>query len=526
MKKKLHIHLGPHKTGSTAIQKYLRENFGGSAYKSKIEVISAKPVSEIAAYLVERDFESAGKLASVLADNCRGGVAENLIITSEDIAGDLPGRNARRRPYPQLWRNIQIFERAFSDFECHYYFFIREKEEWLRSAYVQSLKHRTKFSSYEEFYDFIEHDHLWDKVVRKSQNLLGNRFNLIPFRKANDDSSIERFREATGILPADEWPKIDMLRSNTSPGLEVISLLELINKAQCSQHAVTVAKKAILQGFKTCTAATVREHALTPPKSRVDHDVEVPSELEALWKRSKRQVHTQTQPDLLPDVELDWSEHRYAIIEHSGGFPSVGRQNMENQREILRYRFGGFPEVCYLTGLSISYLRRDTQHTQKAGTVFQKLWEEEYPLLLSLLSTRWLISSFQTFAEHGINPEQKQIGTAGFYFGNLMKIYEGERSLEGNSPKNTYPFTHPETESGFHGMDRYSLGGTDLLVNTLSHLVALSTKEKIAGRLLQEFLIRVRRSHTAFSRHDKSRIHHDIDDPQFSNCWSFFEEPS
>jgi hypothetical protein len=524
--KKIHIHLGPHKTGSTAIQEYLNASADYLSENYQIEVIRTKLIADIGQKMTHRNYKCAHKLASLIADSCRDDAASNFLVSSEDFSGDLPGRSNARHPYRELWRNIKVFETEFSDFERHYYFFIRDKEDWLKSAYIQSIKHRVKFKSYQDFCNFLEHDSLWTEVVSKSKKMLGDRMHLIAFENCEASSSIEQFCLSTNLLLTEEWPPIEKRLANTSPEESTVNLLELINQARCSQTAVLNAKQFIL-----------RYDSVTPRKSSVVGNLsatsekkkaccnDVPPELKALWERSQTQIHTQDQPDILPDPEVGWSLFGHSIVEYPDAFPTCGRQKIENQREILRYRFRGMPEICYLVGLSISYLRRDTPHTCKASALFQRLWSEEYPLLLAILPTRWLISSFQTFAEHGIDQEQKLIGTAGFTFGNLMKIYEGERSLEGLSTRAVYSNTQPETEASLHGMDRYNLGGTDLLVNTLSHLVELSTREKIAGRVMQEFLSRVREDCTVFSRHDKSKIHHEIDIPQFSNCWSFFEHP-
>jgi hypothetical protein len=525
MKKKIHIHLGPHKTGSTAIQEYLIRNTDELNKDHNIGILTTNLVREIAKFLDARDYITAANISKLLAESCRDDAGENFIISSEDFSGNLPGRGSGKRPYPQLWRNIQIFEKTFHDFDRYYYFFVRDKDGWLYSAYIQSLKHRRKFKSFDEFCSHIDSEGLWEGILKKSKASLKDRLVLIPFENKDGNSSVERFCKATGLFPNGDWPEVYMLRSNTSPCPIEVKLLELINGAQCSDGAARLAKKSVLTELDLSATWAEQANTSEPQNCIPETKLDIPAELEALWGRSRKQVHTQTQPDILPDITADWSNYRKNIINHSDEFPSVSRLHMEDQKRILQYRFRGLPEVCLWLGLSISYLRRDTQHTEKAASVFQRLWQQEYALLLALLPTRWLISSFQTFAEHGINEDQRLIGTAGFYFGNLMKTYEGERSIEGLPADAIYPFTQPMTEIGFAGMDRYRLGGTDLMVNTLSSLVALSAKNITAGRVLQEFLIRMRNGHTVFSRHDRSRMHHNVEIPSFSNCWCFFEEP-
>lgn len=198
---------------------------------------------------------------------------------------------------------------------------------------------------------------------------------------------------------------------------------------------------------------------------------------------------------------------------------------MENQVRILAYRFRGKPEICFLLGLTISYLRRNTDCTAHAAQLFQRLWAEEHAVLLGVLPTRWLISTLQTFMDHGANEAQRLIGSAAFFLSNTLKLYEAERALDGLAPDGTYPSDVPTTKSGFAGLDRFRVGGTDLMVNTNALLLELASRDAVAGRVAQEFLLRMKKSHTAFSRMDQSRVALKVDIPQFANCWSFFDPP-
>jgi len=248
-------------------------------------------------------------------------------------------------------------------------------------------------------------------------------------------------------------------------------------------------------------------------------------DLEALWTRVTWRAPAESQTNLMPDPFGDLSDYRLRTIGVDGDLPDVGRERMEDQAVILRHRLKGLPETCYLLGLAISYLRRNTGHEGHASQLFQRLWTDEYPILLGFLPTRWIISTFQTFMDHGVNEDQRAIGAAGFFMTNTLKMYEAERALEGLPSDNTYANTTPVTKPGFWGLDRYGVGGTDMLLNTNALFLELAAKEPLAGRVAQEFLLRVKKYDTAYSRMDNSRIKHQIDKPPFSDCWSFFEPP-
>ena len=203
--------------------------------------------------------------------------------------------------------------------------------------------------------------------------------------------------------------------------------------------------------------------------------------------------------------------------------PPVSRINIHDQSLILDYHFRGKSRLAKLTALTISYLRRDTIYTNKARHLFHRIWREHGPLLVNEFSTRWLISTLQTFLDHGESESQRIIGAAGHYYANMMKIYEGERSIEGHDQDATYRYSEPQTLNKFKGLDRYRVGGTDLLLNTNALAVDLAMRDDVAGLVLFELLLRVKESSNVFTRMDRTRKEKGIEEPGFLDTWSFFD---
>lgn len=520
----IHIHVGPHKTGSTAIQHALRDHREKLAQDFGTAVITDESVWSFARSVnSENDAKADAELKSLLAD-C-GKHSGDLLISCEDLAGHMPGRGNTKRVYGYLWPNLNRLRKAFRNDDVKFYFFVRDPERWLRSNYIQLLKYRSKFRSYEEFIAFMRDlDDVWDATLERVRDRLGENFIEIPYQEGSEFSASKAFLTnalgpaAAAILPTEEK------RPNTAPSAEVIRFLERVNKSGASTHAVHTAKRFILGAEKPSALATAQSHQPAWPPARDKPDW-LATDLEALWTRVTWRAPSETQTNLLPDPLGDLSGYRLRIIDVEGDLPDVGRERMEDQAVILRHRLKGLPETCYLLGLAISYLRRNTGHEAHASQLFQRLWADEYPILLGFLPTRWIISTFQTFMDHGINEDQRTIGAAGFFMTNTLKMYEAERALEGLPADSTYANTTPVTKAGFWGLDRYGIGATDMLLNTNALFLELAAKEPLAGRVAQEFLLRVKHYHTAYSRMDNSRIKHQIDKPPFSDCWSFFEPP-
>jgi len=521
--KTIHIHLGPHKTGSSAIQKFLQENKQIVFDEAGIHVLEAKHYSSARQALTRGDISSAAFELQIVAAQIEELDCKEVILSAEDFSGRLPGRSRQNKPYPALWENISAIKSAFSEYRCLFYFFVRDPTDWLKSAYTQNIKYGKNFSGLNQYTDFVKVDELWSDVLIETQQHLGLDLKLIEY------SSDRNFSSVKALLSEVTSRRISVLKAwnprvNVSPPADAVRLLELVNEARCSSFARKNARHAIRESSSNSSVESVSNKFLAWPPL-IEAPKNFPDDLDSLWKRSTQRVRSQTQNDLLPAIDADLKPYRYSILEPISEIPSVGRGRMENQAKLLEYRFQNRPHVCFLLGIIISYLRRDTKVTKKARILFQRLWIEEYHLLLAMLPTRWLISTLQTFLEHGANEDQRIIGASGFFFANLMKAYEAERSLEGLAADSVYPSTTPTTKNGFAGLDRIKLGGSDLMLNTNAQLLELSSRERTAGRVLEEFLLRMKSSSTVFSRMDKSRQAHQVEIEGFKNCWSFFSEP-
>jgi len=546
--KTLIIHLGPHKTGSTSIQRFLREHLAEPGISGDNPVYyNGSPVGDLARAFGSKDWDAALDAVRMLSKSLDRVNSGKIIISNEDLSGGLVGRSATRRIYPRLFAQLRLIEETLQDrFKIYYYFVLRDEREWLRSVYNQNLKHRQSATSFEAFADWVRGPQSWDQILQKPRAKLQDRFIEIPYSSDRKDNIVARFqRSALPDLAISDDALIGYW-DNKAPDLASLAILEIINGAHASRYARQLARKFItasekpqsnVRGFSEAQsqfrpgpdADALKQDAhpkgpVWPPVHR--GDLEMPKALSALWQRAENRVRTEEQPNLMPDPSAGFDEMRKKITSGEDVFPGPGREDMHHQVRILKYRFRGLPIVCFHNALAISYLRRDTAHNAHARAVFHTLWENEYPLLLGTLPTRWLISTLQTFVDHGQNEHQRQIGTAGYFFSNTMKAYEAERALEGLQPDAKYPNVKPATKNGFAGMDRFNLGNTDLMLNMMAMLLETSAREEVAGRVLREFILRSKTAKTLFSRMDQNRLAHNANIKGFLNCWSYFEPPS
>lgn len=522
--KTIHIHIGPHKTGSTAIQQALQKHKVLISEHLNLTIIDHGVVSRLSSAINNEDQKEISDRLRDLVDQCSK-VENDCLFSSEDFAGQLPGRTKKRRPYPKLWQNLKLLAGAFLPNKCVFYFFIRDQEFWIKSAYVQHLKHRNFFLTQEHFEKFYKFENLWEDVLKQSSYKMGSGLVRIPYREADDFSAVNSLLELVRPRANLKALKLEDVRSNRSPSDAIIKTLECISRSSASGEAKRNAKYSIVNNL--CSAPAFTSDTTFPDWNKgPERPKWLAKSLSQLWLRTEKRKYKQNQPNLLPDPMVDLIPYRNKMVSASDKFPEGGRGELSNQIKILNFRFRGFPETCVLLGLTISYLRRRTEHTEHAAFLFQRLWTEEYDILLATLQTRWLISAFQTFLDHGANEEQKVSGGSAYFYSNMLKAYEAERAIEGLPAGSIYPNTRSITPNGFEGLDRFKLGGSDLIVNMNALLLEIAAKEQISGRIIQEFVLRLKVAETLMSRMDHSRVAHKVDIPQFADCWSFYQEPS
>lgn len=524
MKKTVVVHIGPHKTGSTAIQAAASEN-GETLRELGIGFLHNKTTHEAAKLLGQKEFDLAKEQLETVAEQIKQAAEPTILLSQEDFSGNLIGRSGGRKVYPTLTKNMRLIRRSLAPNHVIFVFFLRDEEDWLRSCYAQSVRHRDKLYDLEAFQQHVE-PFSWDNILERSRNL--NEIDLVTpiYQPEMARSGFEDVLKCCGVNQAElSRFSFSTPRRNVSLQRRELFAFERINHRAFMKKLVPIYKRRaeqFLDAQREDPQPIVASDAPWPP-SLFAHPV---AGLERLSERANGRVHEQLwQVDLLPDEDVDLHSLAVQTLPSDVEEPDCSRSDIYDQYQILRYHLRGSSELAFLLTLTISYLRRDTTHTGKARRLFHRICRETSYYLLAELSTRWIISTLQTFIDHPENEAQKAIGCAGYFYGNMMKIYEGERLLSGLDPSQLYPSREPTIQGGFRGMDSYHVGGTDLLLNTNALALELSKADMVAGMVLQELLLRTKNSETVFQRHDQYRFEHTVDTPPFSDVWSFFDVP-
>lgn len=509
------VHLGPHKTGSTAIQQSLGDATGllGAAGVGYLRDDTTRAAAQA---LAQEDFDTADVKLQEIAQAISEMPHHQIVLSHEDFSGNLMGRGRGRRVYPKLRRNLRIILRAFRPHSVRFLFFRREEQDWLRSCYHHHLRHRTQFFGFDEFAAQLEAELSWDQVLRKPKALVGDALVLADY-DPQPEAGIGHLLDLLGVDAQVRRQVPVHAAANPAPTPDQIRQLERINEMSEFTATAWFAKSLVFNGV-TPTAPHRAAAAPWPPPHR-----DLPyCALPELWVRSTTRVRQHKVADVLPRPSVDLQSYADARLPRDVALPDVPRSDMRNQTRILDYHLRGKSRLSHLNALTISYLRRNTRYTNKARRLFHRIWNEQGPILINELSTRWLISTLQTFLDHGVTEDQRMIGAAGYFYGNMIKIYEAERALDGREADAPYPHLTPETKNRFRGLDRFRVGGSDLMLNTNALAFDIAQRDPVAGLVLQELMLRVKAAETVFSRHDRTRQQNDISDPGFANTWSFY----
>ncbi|MFV0491643.1 MAG: hypothetical protein ACK5M4_07480 [Pseudorhodobacter sp.] len=512
-KKHVIVHIGPHKTGSTALQQCLEANRGILAQAS-ILFLHDGVTHDAALQLAREDFEAAKERLRTIAEIISRAREEIVILSQEDFCGDLPGRSRRKAIYPKLTKNLRIIARTLQPHHVRFVFYERAEEGWLVSCYHQHLKHRTLFSSFEGFRNHFDEALSWRQKLDKPKETFGDSLIMLPYSKVPEAG-------VRAILGVAGQPHLNLSpppsERNSSPEPEKLRLLERINALSGFRPTAWFAKSLVMQDWQPRVSQNPSKPVFSVASDMAD------LALPALTKRALSRISPQEVDDILPPKDVDLSNYVFDTLPADVELPTASRADINDQSLILDYHFRGKSRLAKLNALTISYLRRDTRHTDKARHLFHRIWREHGPLLVNELTTRWLISTLQTFLDHGENEAQRMIGASGYFYANMMKIYEGERAIEGRAQDATYEQETPQTANKFNGLDRYSVGGTDLLLNTNALAHDMAMRDDVAGLVLFELLLRVRASANVFTRMDRTRKEKGIAVPGFTDTWSFFE---
>ncbi len=253
------IHAGFHKTGTTSLQQTLRAN--RAALRPDVRLVLRPGMTALCesarAFSRSREDYDLGLVkyeAVQLAEALQDEDADTIVITSEDLSGHMPGRHGLHGygATPHLMRALSVaFKAATPDDEVTFFFTTRAADPWLRSCYAQHL-HATRMVWDEEdylkrFISSANHKQILDLIKRE-----------VPDHTVLDEAFEKHAARPLGLAEAilDQLGIDDKQRATLKPASPrnaalseaLKSELLALNRSDLEPAPLRKAKRALLEG--------------------------------------------------------------------------------------------------------------------------------------------------------------------------------------------------------------------------------------------------------------------------------------
>lgn len=145
--RRMTIHIGLQKTGSTSLHRHLVLNAGTLTPRMVVrmptEGTPMRPLGRAAvAFSLTPDAAHRAALldaiAAVRADLPDSGLP--VLLSHENLAGAMPGTGHERGLYPALPRIMAALDEGFAGFSVDYVIYLRRMEEWRPSVWAQAVR--------------------------------------------------------------------------------------------------------------------------------------------------------------------------------------------------------------------------------------------------------------------------------------------------------------------------------------------------------------------------------------------------
>lgn len=143
----------------------------------------------------------------------------------------------------------------------------------------------------------------------------------------------------------------------------------------------------------------------------------------------------------------------------------------------LQAEFEGRSGLLLVHAMIVAILRR-SDPPPEAIELFHRMWVQKGSELAQELSTRWLISTATTFADHGQNGDQRSLGMGLAMLFDLIKLHDSERRITGQPGHKPFDMTKEATRAAMPlGIPPYSLRKGDLDKVMLARLWQLAERD-------------------------------------------------
>lgn len=146
-KRRLIVHLGVHKTGSTAIQRHLQNNAALLADRLILRVPQPdSPMQDLGRAARQFSMSPGGDTQTALriaVEDVLATLPGNdlpVIVSHENVAGVPPGKGAQPCLYPLMPRIAEVIRNTAQDFDTGFVVYTRDLQSWRASLWAQIVR--------------------------------------------------------------------------------------------------------------------------------------------------------------------------------------------------------------------------------------------------------------------------------------------------------------------------------------------------------------------------------------------------
>lgn len=247
--RRLVLHLGVQKTGTTSLQRFLKLNADALSdllvIRTPEEGTPMRPLGRaaIAASLGDgSDLRKALKVAfEDVLDSLPDG-SQSVLISHENLAGAMPGNGGETRLYPALPQMMQQLDNVARarGFNAHFVFYTRRMQAWKPSVWAQAVRTDGYAGTRAEFMAEVEGLPGWGDLERRLAKQLGpDRVTRLALEAETDPDRPGLQLLALAGIPADRAAALAPLQSRAMERLNDGSteFLRRLNGLALNPHA-------------------------------------------------------------------------------------------------------------------------------------------------------------------------------------------------------------------------------------------------------------------------------------------------
>ena len=183
--RKVHFHVGAHKTATTYMQSRLRSN-KRRLRKEGIDFIDLwAKTDEMDAYrttlkvaiesdrIDEKQAKEASRLLRAVVDGAISASNSIVVMSYENVLGDFD-LSKGRTPYPNIEIAVCHIAAALRDYDLRIYFSFRSLDRFVESGYLQRIYTRFETRRFKEYIDLVDANNVsWIPAVRSMASIVG-----------------------------------------------------------------------------------------------------------------------------------------------------------------------------------------------------------------------------------------------------------------------------------------------------------------------------------------------------------------